>query len=104
MHLDINERELATSTILRLTDFTDYDFNTYPGNVHCAIVNYKEQLCYDHDTGEPVLAQDGTHAYNIFKDIITEKVIPLTWDLVNQWGSDDQIIFDYIIEQINKEA
>ncbi len=104
MNLESNERELATFTIVRLVDYTDYDFNINPGNVHCQIVDYKEVLCYYHDTGEPVLDQNGNHVFNIFKTVITEKTIPLTWEVANQWGADDQIIFDYIIEQLNNES
>lgn len=101
MYLELNERALDTVTIIRLVDFTDYDFNSNPGNVHYEIVDYKEVLGFNQTTGEPILNPDGTQAFSIFKTVLDKQSMPLTWDVVNSWGADDQIIFDYIILNLN---
>lgn len=102
MYLESNERALDTVTIIRLVDFTDYDFNSNPGVVHYEIADYKEILGFYHDTGEPVLKPDGTQAFTIHKNLIDKQSMPLTWDVVNAWGADDQVVFDYIIENLPK--
>lgn len=102
MYLESNERALDTVTIIRLIGFTDYDFNSNPGIVHYELVDYKEVLGFNQTTGEPILNQDGTQAFSIFKTIIDKQFMPLTWEVVNAWGSDDQVVFDYIIENLPK--
>lgn len=102
MYLESNERAINTSLVIRIVTFSDYDFNTNPGNIHYELIEYKEEFCYDENTGDPVIGPDGKHSFLIFKTPIDSKLLPLTWEVVNSWGADDQVVFDYIIENLPK--
>lgn len=104
MYLESNERALDSVTIIKLVDYKGYDFNVNPGTVYFEITDYKQVFIYDEITKEPVLAPDGTHSFIILKGKLSERSMDLTWEVANQWGADDQVIFDYIIEQLNNES
>jgi hypothetical protein len=100
MYLESNERQINNDHLLRIDDYTNYNFKDNPGYVKYTICRYEEMLCWDEITGNPVLAQDGTQAYLIYKWPETEGTLNLTINLINQWGSDDQPVFDYVIQEL----
>jgi len=100
MILDLNERQINETQLLRLDYYEKYNFNDDAGCVHYTLCDYKIILGFDEITGEPIPDGQGGQAYTIVKYPILEGDIQLTLDLVNQWGADDQIIFDYILQSI----
>lgn len=100
MYLESNERQINDSQLLRIEIYSGYDFDQSPGYVNWFICDYSEVLGYDEVSGNPILDSEGNQAYTIFKTLNKYGVLWLTIDIVNQWGADDQIIFDYVIQNI----
>lgn len=100
MVLDANERECTFSTLLRIDNFESYNFKGEPGHVHYVICAYVVELGFDEVTGNPVPDGQGGQAYTIFKYPMQSGSIELTDAVVSQWGADDQIIFDYVAQQL----
>jgi hypothetical protein len=101
MLLDKNEREVNATKLVRISSFNGYDFENKPGYVDYTVCDYFIRLAYYEDTQLPVLDDKGVQMYTICKIPIQTGTIDLTEDLVNQWGADDQIVFDYVIQQLN---
>ena len=101
MQLDKNERQVNSNQLLRVDLFNGYNFQDTPGYVEYHVCNYIVRLGFYEDTGLPVLDENGVQMYTISKIPIQSGTIDLTEDLVNQWGADDQIVFDYVIQQLN---
>lgn len=101
MVLDANERECQSNGVLRIDSFGEYDFKSNPGIVHYTVCFYSVQLGFDEVTGQPVPDGNGGQAFTIFKYPMKSGTLPLTDTVVSQWGSDDQIIFDYVAQQLN---
>ncbi len=99
--LDKNEREVNATKLVRISSFNGYDFENKPGYVDYTVCDYFIRLAYYEDTQLPVLDDKGVQMYTICKIPIQTGTIDLTEDLVNQWGADDQIVFDYVIQQLN---
>lgn len=89
MFLEHNERQINSTQLLRIVGYEGYDFTSDAGHVHYEICDYGEQL---------VTAPD---IYINWKPIKETGSLPLTLQLINQWGADDQIIFDYVIQTLN---
>lgn len=100
MYLEQNERQISSTHLLRIENYINYNFSNNPGYVEYTICKYEEVLCWDEITGDPILAQDNTQAYLIYKWPEGTGTLDLTLDIVNQWGADDQIIFDYVIQEL----
>ena len=92
MNLETNEREiqplslwlngeLYTASIFALNSYGGYDFIESAGMIQWSLLNYD-------------------NLSNVKKQI-AQGVIPLTYDLVEDWGTDDQPIFDYAAQQLN---
>ena len=96
MHLETNERQLTSDTLLRVVTFEGYDFAGNPGHIHWQVCTYTERLWYYAD-GTPVEDGNGVQAYTFSKVVKAEGLLELTTQVVNQWGADDQLIFDYIV-------
>ena len=101
MILDANERECIFSTVLRIDNFENYNFKGDPGDVNYTICAYVVELGFDEVTGQPIPDGNGGQAFTIFKYPMQSGTLPLTDTVVSQWGSDDQIIFDYVAQQLN---
>lgn len=71
--------EFKNSTILRLVNYSGYDFDQNAGDI------YYELRTVEND--QSVLILNGT-----LKAELT---------LIQNWASDDQVIFDYVAEKIN---
>jgi hypothetical protein len=84
--------EVKTMTLLRIDNYLQYDFLMNPGMVHYCLCGYEELPQTDYD-GNPITV--------INKPTYVDGNIQLTWELVNQWGEDDTIIFDYVINELN---
>lgn len=100
MVLDINERECQGNLVLRIEAFMDYDFKGNPGHVHYTICNYVVELGFDDITGNPIPDGQGGQAITIFKYPLKSDIVELTDTVVSQWGADDQIIFDYLAQEL----
>jgi len=100
MQLEANERELNPAQILRIDVFNGYDFHGAPGYVEYEICDYIVYLAYDEVTGAPVLDDQGVQMFTISKMPVASGTLDLTLELVNSWGSDDQVIFDYVIQHL----
>lgn len=66
----------TTATIIRLDGYSGYNFVDNPGEAHYILM--------DED-----------------KNSIVQGVVQLDWDTVADWGADDQVIFDYVAQQLN---
>jgi len=78
--------ESKTLDVLRLDNYFQYDFLMCPGRVHYCIC---ETYISNEDTQEEQ-----------YRSVIDGNV-ELPWSLVEQWGSDDAPIFDYVLQQLN---
>jgi hypothetical protein len=100
MQLEANERQLNPRQILRIDVFNGYDFHELPGYVEYEICDYIVYLAYDEVTGAPVLDDQGVQMFTISKMPVYTGTLDLTLELVNSWGSNDQVIFDYVIQHL----
>jgi len=92
MILEANERQLTNDLLLRIVGYEGYDFAGQPGLVKYEICKYTFTMWYEPD------------GFTYSKEVIESGELPLTIELVNTWGQDDQPIFDYVISIINGEA
>lgn len=92
MNLELNEREIApvnvwqngsvkTAVVFKIDNFYGYDFLGSAGYVHWSIAEY----------------DPATDA----KTILVEGQMPMILPVIENWGRDDQIIFDYVAAQLN---
>lgn len=92
MTLDKNEKEVAPvniwqngsvkiATIFKIDNFYGYDFVASAGYIHWSILEYD------------VLTDT--------KNILVEGQMPMIFPVIEDWGRDDQIIFDYVAAQLN---
>ena len=92
MTLETNERAIApvnlwvngtsfTASIFSLNGYGGYNFIDSPGEVQWTM------LAYD--------------AVTDTKTQIMQGILPLTYALVENWGADDQPIFDYAAQELN---
>jgi hypothetical protein len=92
MNLETNEREIQpitlwvngqsyTASIFSLNGYGGYNFIDSPGEVQWTMLTYDAAT----DTKQQVM----------------QGILPLTYDLVEDWGTDDQPIFDYAAQQLN---
>jgi hypothetical protein len=88
MILEHNERQIDASTLLRINVYEGYDFDNQPGHIHYEICEYQYTLWYQPD------------GYTYAKPVIESGTLPLTLQLVSQWGADDQPIFDYVMQEL----
>lgn len=101
MQLEANERQLNATQLLRIDVFNGYDFHESPGYVEYEVCDYIVYLAYDEVTGAPVLDDQGVQMFTISKMPVASGTLNLTLQLVQSWGSDDQVIFDYVIQQLS---
>jgi hypothetical protein len=99
MQLESNEREIQGGMILRIDKYEGYDFHQEAGFITCYILEYYEVQGYDSD-GNFILRENNNPNYFIVKPQDSFERIELTIDVLNQWGADDQIIFDYAAEKL----
>lgn len=94
MILQKNQREIVpidiwsdgafySVNVLRLSLYTGYDFVTSAGQVHYQLIEHVEDV-------------DGS----IFDNVIAEGTVPLTYAVVDIWGTDDQPIFDFTAQHL----
>ena len=99
MQLNLNEREILDSKILRIDNYEGYDFSEQAGYIMYSILKYYEVQGYDQD-GKWILRINDNPNYFIVKPEEYSGKLPLTFELVNQWGADDQLIFQYAADQL----
>lgn len=95
MQLEINERALSNGYILRINNFSGYDFAGNPGAVNYSICDYKEVVGYDIH-GEFILRSDNTSEYFIAKNIMETGEMDLDTNTVSQWGASDDPVFIFV--------
>lgn len=100
MYLESNERELTDGTILRMDSYYGYDFATNSGNVIYSICDYKEVVGYDSE-GQFILRFDNTDQFFTAKNVLKSDSVALELGVVQNWGSSDQPIFDYVASKLN---
>ena len=100
MVLDNNERECQGGLILRLDYYESYNFDNDYGHVHYTLCIYEEKPGFDEVTGDPVPDGNGGQAITIYKWPLKSGSIELDGATCNAWGADDQIIFDYVAQQL----
>jgi hypothetical protein len=94
MNLQANQREIVSFDIwkegvfhpvnvLKLGSYSGYDFIASPGQVHYDLIHHEQDV-------------DGS----IIEMVVADGYVPLTFALVQQWGADDQIIFDYVAQEL----
>lgn len=84
--------EVKTMSILRLDNYFGYDFMMNPGMVHYCLCGYSEEQQTDID-GNPITV--------INKPSIIDGNIQMTWQLIENWGQDDEPIFAYVLQTLN---
>lgn len=94
MNLQANQREITPvsiwsqgytyqANVLKLCLYTGYDFIASPGQVHYDLIQHEEDI-------------DGS----IIETILAEGNVSLTYTLVENWGINDQPIFDYVAQEL----
>lgn len=94
MNLQANQREITPvniwsqgftyqANVLKLCLYTGYDFIVSPGQVHYDLIQHEEDI-------------NGS----IIETVLAEGNVPLTYQLVANWGADDQPIFDYVAQEL----
>ena len=99
MQLESNEREIENNKILRINNYEGYDFSNEAGYVNYSLHYYYEATGYDAD-GKYIMRTNNNPEYFIVKPLDYFDNFPLTTEIVNQWGADDQVIFDYLAEKL----
>lgn len=100
MILETNERECSGDIVLRIDKFEDYNFSDNAGHIHYSLMNYRVELGWYSD-GTPVPGDGGVgQAITIYKELYQNGIIDLTDKIVNQWGADDTVIFNFAAEQL----
>jgi len=84
--------EVKTMIILRLDNYFQYDFLMNPGTVHYCLCGYSEEQQTD---------IDGNTIDVINKPSIIDGNIQMNWPLIENWGTDDEPIFEYVRQQLN---
>lgn len=95
MILESNEREFKNK-VLRIDRYDGYDFILSAGVIHYTILTYSQIMGFDEISNQPILDDKGNHAFTIFKVPILSSSIELPIEIVNQWGADDNVIFDWL--------
>ena len=101
MQLEHNERECQGNLLLRLDYYEAYNFESDYGHVHYTVCDYEQKLGFDEVTGDPVPDGQGGQAFTIYKWPLNSDKIELDAATCNAWGSDDQIIFNYVAQQLS---
>jgi len=94
MTIQANQREISPvriwskgyiyqAKVLKLCLYTGYDFIASPVQVHYDLIQHEEDV-------------DGS----IIETVLAEGNVPLTYQLVANWGADDQPIFDYVAQEL----
>lgn len=94
MKLNINDRQIqpinlwvngvsSTAEVITLDGYSGYNFVDSAGEVHYVLSSYD--------------------AATETKTSIIQGVVQLSYDVVENWGTDDQPIFDYVAQQLNIE-
>ena len=73
---------------IKLSNFSGYDFNEAPGEVTCEVYAINRPVT---DLGQPLE----------YHELLRQEKISLPIHITNNWGTDDEIIFDYVIETLN---
>ena len=73
---------------IKLSNFSGYDFDETPGDVTCETYAINRPVT---DLGYPLE----------YHELLRQETIALPSDIINNWGTDDEIIFDYVIETLN---
>jgi hypothetical protein len=92
MNLELNERAIQplsiwvngqsfTASIFSLNGYGGYNFIDSPGEVQWTMFSYD--------------------ATTETKTQIMQGILPLTYELVEEWGSDDSPIFEFAAQQLN---
>lgn len=72
---------LYTSNIISIDGYSGYDFKEQAGEVQYSLISH------DSGTGNKISVIQG--------------IVRLTFSTVENWGSDDQIIFNYVANKLN---
>jgi hypothetical protein len=94
MNLQQNQREIAPvniwtqgfiyqANVLRLSLYSGYDFIASAGQVHYDLIQHEQ-------------APDGS----IYETVLADGNVPLTYQIVANWGVDDQPIFDFVAQEL----
>jgi len=84
--------ESKTLDVLRLDNYFQYDFLMCPGRVHYCICETYTSISTDDNGNQSQVDQ--------YRSIIDGNV-ELPWSIVEDWGTDDTPIFDYVLQQLN---
>jgi hypothetical protein len=72
---------------VKLSNFSGYDFDENTGEVTCEIYTINRPVT---DLGYPLE----------YHELLKQEKISLPVDIINNWGVDDEIVFDYVIETL----
>jgi hypothetical protein len=76
--------EMKLAEYIKLTNFTGYNFDDASGEVLCEIYTINRPAT---DLGIPLE----------YHELLKQEHIQLPIDIVSNWGTDDEIIFDYVL-------
>jgi hypothetical protein len=88
MNLEINERDYSPAILVRIDNFAGYNFVNTGGHVDFSVCEYVEQY-----------APNGID-FTYIKPVLFSGTIEIPFGIVSQWGQDDSIIFNYVINQL----
>lgn len=77
-------------SMIKLANFYGYDFDSSYGKVYYELYAINKQFT---DKGLPLE----------YIELVTFGEVELPQDIVNSWGADDEMIFDYVLQQLGLE-
>lgn len=103
MILEQNERQIqpiqtwvngnvVTLSVIKIDNYYGYDFIQNAGYAHYCLCEYSETTIQDYDGNDILIAN---------KRSVLDGSIPMTWQLIENWGTDDEPIFQYVLNQLN---
>lgn len=84
--------QTKTLDAIRFNYYSQYDFKGYPGFVYYSLCETVTETQTDGDGNETTI--------QTLNPVIHGNV-DMTWEIVNNWGQDDSIIFEYVLEKLN---
>lgn len=77
-------------SMIKLANFSGYDFDSQYGKVYYELYAINKQTT---DKGLPLE----------YIELVTFGEVELSQDIANAWGPDDEMIFDYVLQQLGLE-
>jgi hypothetical protein len=80
------------ATEIRLRNFSEYNFDGTGGRVYWQLLSVSTETI----TPDPESEDPGEESVSVIKTPVQDGYLPIPNSVVQQWGEDDDIIFNYV--------